>query len=82
MYATRFKDKDILNQTFFYPYPENLINIPAFDAEKLIENSSKKQICDDRSRDETLEEKDVMNMTDEELEEFEEENNRRLNHVL
>lgn len=27
MYATRFKDKDILNQTFFYPYPENLINI-------------------------------------------------------
>ena len=25
MYATRFKDKDILNQTFFYPYPENLI---------------------------------------------------------
>ena len=21
MYATRFKDKDILNQTFFYPYP-------------------------------------------------------------
>lgn len=24
MYATRFKDKDILNQTFFYPYPENL----------------------------------------------------------
>ena len=26
MYATRFKDKDILNQTFFYPYPENLIN--------------------------------------------------------
>lgn len=27
MYETRFKDKDILNQTFFYPYPENLINI-------------------------------------------------------
>lgn len=27
MYATRFKDKDILNHTFFYPYPENLINI-------------------------------------------------------
>lgn len=27
MYATRFNDKDILNQTFFYPYPENLINI-------------------------------------------------------
>lgn len=27
MYVTRFKDKDILNQTFFYPYPENLINI-------------------------------------------------------
>ena len=27
IYATRFKDKDILNQTFFYPYPENLINI-------------------------------------------------------
>ena len=27
MYATRFEDKDILNQTFFYPYPENLINI-------------------------------------------------------
>ena len=27
MYATRFKDKDILNQTFFYPYPENIINI-------------------------------------------------------
>ena len=27
MYATRFKDKDIFNQTFFYPYPENLINI-------------------------------------------------------
>lgn len=27
MYATRFKDKDILNQTFFYPYPENLINV-------------------------------------------------------
>ena len=27
MYATRFKDKDILNQTFFYPYRENLINI-------------------------------------------------------
>ena len=27
MYAIRFKDKDILNQTFFYPYPENLINI-------------------------------------------------------
>ena len=27
MYATRFKDKDILNQTFFYPYPENLRNI-------------------------------------------------------
>ena len=27
MYATRFKDKDILNQTFLYPYPENLINI-------------------------------------------------------
>ena len=27
MHATRFKDKDILNQTFFYPYPENLINI-------------------------------------------------------
>ena len=27
MYATRFKDKDILNQIFFYPYPENLINI-------------------------------------------------------
>ena len=27
MYATRFKDKDILYQTFFYPYPENLINI-------------------------------------------------------
>ena len=24
MYATRFKDKDILNQTFFYPYPENI----------------------------------------------------------
>lgn len=62
--------------------PENLINIPAFDAEELLENSSKKQICDDRSRDETLEEKDVMSMTDEELEEFEEENNRRLNHVL
>lgn len=62
--------------------PENLINIPAFDTEELIENSSKKQICDDRSRDETLEEKDVMSMTDEELEEFEEENNRRLNHIL
>lgn len=27
MYATRFDDNDILNQTFFYPYPENLINI-------------------------------------------------------
>ena len=27
MYATRFNDNDILNQTFFYPYPENLINI-------------------------------------------------------
>lgn len=62
--------------------PENLINIPAFDTEELLGNSSKKQICDDRSRDEMLEEKDVMNMTDEELEEFEEENNRRLNHVL
>lgn len=62
--------------------PENLINIPAFDAEELLGNSSKNQICNDRSRDETLEEKDVMNMTDEELEEFEEENNRRLNHVL
>ena len=62
--------------------PENLINIPAFDTEELLENSSKEQISDDRSRDETLEEKDVMSMTDEELEEFEEENNRRLNHVL
>lgn len=27
MYATRFNDKEILNQTFFSPYPENLINI-------------------------------------------------------
>ena len=27
MYATRFKDRDVLSQTFFCPYPENLINI-------------------------------------------------------
>lgn len=27
MYATRFKDKEILNQTFFNPYPETLITI-------------------------------------------------------
>lgn len=27
IYAIRFKDKDVLNQTLFYPYPENLINI-------------------------------------------------------
>lgn len=27
MYATRFNDKNTLNQTFFYPYPKNLINI-------------------------------------------------------
>lgn len=62
--------------------PENLINIPAFDAEEFLENSTREQISDDRCKDETLEEKDVMSMTDEELEEFEEENNRRLNHVL
>lgn len=27
MYATRFKDRDVLSQTFFCPYPEELINI-------------------------------------------------------
>ena len=27
MYATRFSDKEVLNQSFFNPYPEELINI-------------------------------------------------------
>ena len=27
MYATRINDNDILNQTFFYPYQDSIINI-------------------------------------------------------
>lgn len=27
MYATRFNDKQILNQTFFSPYPDDLVSI-------------------------------------------------------